>query len=329
MTVELVYGSVFWLNMFPSNDGVSDTISPHGLVIGLKLDYSKHCRIVYGAYAQTHEEHDTTMATRTTGAIALRPMGNDQGGYYFMSISTGHRLKRYQWTKLPMPKEVIDRVHTLARRSKANRDLTFTWRDGTIIKDEQDSDDDSDDDNSFYNATDGDAFSDSDESGNDESDYESDDESNNDDADDADDDALSLDDENMDEDDNQVVNPIDAPFTGVVGDEDEDNEDENIDEGPNNGIEAADDNNEPPVLDETHIISEDEGASADKDDDDDSDNESNKENKNNEVAPVKTAGVRFSENEVAPAGDPGVSNPEQVAAEMDAQYGHCSGQYVL
>jgi hypothetical protein len=93
--------------MFPSNDGVSDTISPRGLVTGLKLDYNKHCRIAYGTYTQTHEEHDNTMATRTTGAIALRPMGNDQGGYYFMSLSTGRRLKRYQWTELPMPKEVI------------------------------------------------------------------------------------------------------------------------------------------------------------------------------------------------------------------------------
>jgi hypothetical protein len=100
-------------------------------------------------------------------------------------------------------------------------------------------------------------------------------------------------------------------------------------ENMNNGIEAADDNNGPPVLDEAPIISEDEGVSADKDKagDDDSDNE--RENENNEVAPAKTAGVCFSEDEVAPAGDPGVSNPEQVAAEMDAQYGHRSGQYVL
>jgi hypothetical protein len=32
----------------------------------------------FGAYAQTHEEHDNTMATRTTGAIALRPMGTNK-----------------------------------------------------------------------------------------------------------------------------------------------------------------------------------------------------------------------------------------------------------
>jgi hypothetical protein len=142
MTVELVYGSVFWRNMFPNADGVSNTISPRGLITGLKRDYKKHCRLVFGAYVQTHEDHDNTMKSRTTGAIALRPMGNEQGGYYFMSLSSGRRLKRTHWTPLPMPKEVIDRVHLLARRSKATRDLAFQWRDGTIIDDEHDEGDD-------------------------------------------------------------------------------------------------------------------------------------------------------------------------------------------
>jgi hypothetical protein len=70
-TVELVYASVFWLNMFPSDDGVSYTITPRGLVTGLKLDYNKHCQIGYGEYKQVHEDHDNTMATRTTRAITL------------------------------------------------------------------------------------------------------------------------------------------------------------------------------------------------------------------------------------------------------------------
>jgi hypothetical protein len=166
MTVELVYASVvFWLNMSPSNDGVSDTISPRGLITGLKLDYNKHCRIAFGAYAQTHEEHDNIMATRTIGAITVRPMGNEQRGYYFMSLSTGKWLKRYQWTELPMPKEVIVRVHALARCSKANRNLKCAWRDGTLIEDENDGDDD----DSLYDPTNSDA----DDSDDDGSDYDS------------------------------------------------------------------------------------------------------------------------------------------------------------
>jgi hypothetical protein len=42
MVVEMVRASVFWLNMFPATDGVSDTLSPRGgLILGLKLNYKK------------------------------------------------------------------------------------------------------------------------------------------------------------------------------------------------------------------------------------------------------------------------------------------------
>jgi hypothetical protein len=135
MIVEMVTSATFWLNMFPPRDGISKTISPRGIIHGLTVDYNKHCQLEFGSYAQVDEEHDNSMQTRTTGAISLRPTGNEQGGHYFMSLTTGRRLNRNHWTPLPMPEEVIDRVHTLARRSKASRTLQFTWRDSTPIKD--------------------------------------------------------------------------------------------------------------------------------------------------------------------------------------------------
>jgi hypothetical protein len=143
MLIEMVQLSVFWLNMFPATDGVSGTLSPRGVVVALKLDYNKHCQLEFGSYAQVNEEHDNSMTTRTTRAIALRPTGNSQGGYYFLSLSTGRRLNRNNWTELPIPQDVINRVHTLARRSNANRDLTFAWWDGTTI-DDDDKDSDAD-----------------------------------------------------------------------------------------------------------------------------------------------------------------------------------------
>jgi hypothetical protein len=54
------------------------------------------------------------MAARTTvGAIATRPTGNAQGGYYFIRLDTGRRIHRCDWTALPMPDLVIDQVHRL------------------------------------------------------------------------------------------------------------------------------------------------------------------------------------------------------------------------
>ena len=89
MIVEMVTSATFWLNMFPPRDGVSKTISPRGIIHGLTVDYNKHCQLEFGSYAQVDEEHDNSMQTRTTGAISLRPTGNEQGGHYFMSLTTG------------------------------------------------------------------------------------------------------------------------------------------------------------------------------------------------------------------------------------------------
>ena len=89
LLVEIVYACNFWLNCFPPTDGVSKTLSPQTIIVGTHRDFNKHCKLEFGAYAQTHEDHDNSMATRTTGALALRPTGNEQGRYYFYDLTTG------------------------------------------------------------------------------------------------------------------------------------------------------------------------------------------------------------------------------------------------
>ena len=114
MIVELVYAQVFWRNMFALKGGVSTTQSPAEIILNRKLDFNTHCKVEFGEYVQTHKEHDNSMNTRTVGAIATRPTGNVQGGYYFIRIDTGRRINRKDWTSLPMPETVIDQVHRLA-----------------------------------------------------------------------------------------------------------------------------------------------------------------------------------------------------------------------
>jgi len=127
--------------MFPPNNGASDVLSPRAIITGTRPDYKRHCRIEPGSYVQTHEEHDNSMQSRTLGAIALRPAGNAQGSYYFLNLRAGHRIMRMRWTELNMPDEVINRVHILARRSKAHPGLTFAFRDGTEVIDKIDDED--------------------------------------------------------------------------------------------------------------------------------------------------------------------------------------------
>jgi hypothetical protein len=125
-------------------------MSPREIMTGQKLDYALHCRFEFGEYVQTHEEHDRSMTPRTIGALALRPTGNAQGTWYFMSLSTGRVLKWNHATKLPMPHEVIDSMHCMARRQKANPGLVFGDSSNVLDPmddsgDSSDFDDDSDD----------------------------------------------------------------------------------------------------------------------------------------------------------------------------------------
>lgn len=159
MIVEMVYAVNFWLHAFPARDGVSAHISPRELVTGRMLDARKHCVIAFGTYVQTHEPHDNTMASRTVGAIALRPTGNAQGGHYFLSLATGRLIVRNHWTELPAPADAIERVEKLAENKNTNH-LIFGDRHNVEQELEEsadaisimNSDDDESDDNTISDA---------------------------------------------------------------------------------------------------------------------------------------------------------------------------------
>jgi len=88
------------------------------------------------------------------GAIALCPTGNEQGSYYFLSLHTGKRVVRNNWMTLPMQAEVIATIHQLAAACKKYKGITFTKKDGNIIKDDEDTTD-STSDNSEIKGVDG------------------------------------------------------------------------------------------------------------------------------------------------------------------------------
>jgi hypothetical protein len=105
------------------------------------------------------------MKTRTTGDIATKPTGNAQGGHWFYSLTTGRMLDQQQWTPLPMPSDVIERIHVLAKASQVG--MNFTNMRNELYDDFNDNDSDYDSDK--------------------DSDYDSDDESSSGDDDDYDD----------------------------------------------------------------------------------------------------------------------------------------------
>ena len=62
LIIEMVYAANYWLNMFPRKGGVSKTLSPRALLTGQTWSYTTHCKLEFGDYVQTHEEHDNSMA---------------------------------------------------------------------------------------------------------------------------------------------------------------------------------------------------------------------------------------------------------------------------
>ena len=70
----------------------------------------------FGAYVQVFEDNNpsNTLRSRTLGAIALTPTGNAQGAYFFLSLATGHKISRHNWTEIPMTDTAIARVEAIA-----------------------------------------------------------------------------------------------------------------------------------------------------------------------------------------------------------------------
>mgnify|MGYP007080209073 CR=1 FL=1 len=114
MAVQMVCSANFWLNVFPPEDGVSE-MNPQELVTGLETDCEKRCQLEQGTCVQTRDKHDNSMTPRTTGAVAMRPTGDAQGGCWFCSLTAGRLLNRNHWTALPMPADVTQQVHQLAK----------------------------------------------------------------------------------------------------------------------------------------------------------------------------------------------------------------------
>jgi hypothetical protein len=110
-------------------------VSPRTIITGQNIDYAKHCRLEFGSYVQTHEQHDNSMAPQTTGAVALRPTGTAKGGYYFMSLATGRRISQNKWTALPMPQDVINQIFELGEQQHVDAGIEFLDRDRRDIGD--------------------------------------------------------------------------------------------------------------------------------------------------------------------------------------------------
>ena len=134
MITELVALATRCLNAFPKDDGVSDHMSPHSIVTGRpRMDYNK-IPLEFGSYVQLLDRSVNTIRSRTIGAIALNPTGDDTGTYRFMSLKTGQVLVKGpgSWTEVPITDIAIARVEALAKQEGQpliqDSNLLIEWR---------------------------------------------------------------------------------------------------------------------------------------------------------------------------------------------------------
>ena len=103
---------------------MSPVFGPLTLVTGVQPDATLHCRISFGAYCEVNDEPNpsNTEKSRTTPCLALGPHDLHHGSYWFLSLNTGQRLHRDNWTELPMTDTIVDMVHLLADNERPPRE---------------------------------------------------------------------------------------------------------------------------------------------------------------------------------------------------------------
>lgn len=138
MTKHLMKYITEWLNMFPSENSVSKSMSPASIVEGIGKPDMKKNRVPFGTYVMLYSETNNNMKERGVEAIALSDAG-PRSGYYFMSLKSGKQLHGYSWKVLPITDLVIDRVEELAIDENQpylpDTYPTFEWSPGQQVED--------------------------------------------------------------------------------------------------------------------------------------------------------------------------------------------------
>lgn len=87
---------------FTRKNGISKTLNPAAIVLGIPKIEFNNLKLEFGAHVQAHVKTRNDLKTRSIVAICLRP-SSTQSGYYFMLLVTGKRVHTSTWTKLPIP----------------------------------------------------------------------------------------------------------------------------------------------------------------------------------------------------------------------------------
>ena len=109
--------------MFKVKSAVYETFSSREILLRLRMDAKKHCRVLPGSYYDVHKEPNPSNTTvgRTHKGIALGPTRNIQGSLKFYCLNTGRVLKQRDFTKIPIPTAVISKVDKIGKKENQGK----------------------------------------------------------------------------------------------------------------------------------------------------------------------------------------------------------------
>lgn len=124
---EVVSYATSMVNWIPRLGGVG--ASARELFDGNKLDF-RELKLAFGDYCQVRDKnikHKNDVKTaHTIGCIAIRPMFNHRGTWMFYNLTTKALIQADQFTLIPTPDAVIQRMNELAYDQRAIRDYPIT-----------------------------------------------------------------------------------------------------------------------------------------------------------------------------------------------------------
>jgi hypothetical protein len=135
LLIELVYYCTIQLNLFPGANTMGGR-SPRELLTGRVPDAKKLCALSFGQFVYVSKSNaiKNNMEPRAIPAIALSPVGNETGSYYFMSLQSWKTIQSANWVTAPMSDDTIKKLndraaaeqHSIRTRSMTRQDDNVT-----------------------------------------------------------------------------------------------------------------------------------------------------------------------------------------------------------
>ena len=151
MITGCVVQTIKGLNQIPALNGIPDDVIPDTTITGKStLNFNEITKLNFEDYVQAYrmKRATNTNKARYIGAISLYQLGNEQGRWMFMPLSSENRTHCYKWEVLPVDEDVINRVHELALKEgqpKIDTHFKYEWTADNEMFDEGDNEEETED----------------------------------------------------------------------------------------------------------------------------------------------------------------------------------------